>query len=424
MSQLDRIFRERIVRPQDAGARRARAALPVEFVPPAGGALKYCGHVKRLDGAAQYPLALHNPFQVERLIDRNLRLLETCLALRTQAQDYQKLGDDATAAYELFLALNKVDDSQDAYSEDEGSSASLLMAQKETEQTQQTTKGTDTSVQWAAARENKLREFSQERRKSIAKQQERLEQRRKDVNDGSNYAARQKRVEDRYVELFQDAIYRSWAISDGLKIVYGKEAEPPQPSDEFLNELVHWHKIAVDEMEQTLRRDTEYALVLNLRNTQKDGTNRPLTGAAPLAGANPLASGWLPDRTFLNADTVRFRLDKASFFPDQEFIRLRGVGITIGPDKLGAWKVKITPPVMTVSEGASASLLGIPAFYVGNVRDRTVADPITAGQNYFNLDPCSGEWEIRILGNSTQGDGFSKISDMELTIVVATLPKG
>ena len=164
---------------------------------------------------------------------------------------------------------------------------------------------------------------------------------RSNPNHGSNYEARRSRTERRYLELLQDATYRSWAIADGLQLVYGKDLPPPQPSDEFLDDLVHWHKIVLDEREQTLRRDTEYALLLSLQHVQKDGT----TVQGPnSSGGGPLTDAWTADRKTLKGNSIRFRLDKNAFFLDQDCIRLRGIGLAIEPPQLGAWSVKVSPP--------------------------------------------------------------------------------
>ena len=411
--------------------RRPRAAIARDLIAAnAGDNLKYTGFATPIPGAIPYPLALHNPYAVESLIDRNLRLLDICLSLRTQDLDYQKLAEDSAEAYKLFLDVTEIDKAQEAFlSSNDGTGAVALLAQKETEQVANgNVKGTLDSQNWAKARDEKLRGFIKQRRKLVEAYEGVLAKRRSDVNEGSNFAARQKRVEDRYVELLLDAVYRSWAISDGLKIVYGKDLQPPQPSDEFLDDLVKWHKMVVDEMEKALRRDTEYALVLNLRYAQKDGRHLPLAGPAPLATADPLASGWTSDRSKLSDGTIRFHLDNDKIFPDQDYVRFRGVGVSFSPstatERLGIWKVMITPPSLAVTDGATSTPLGIPPLYIGDVRDSFSGEPRIVGSSYFNLNPSSGEWNIRILSEkSTIGEPYSKISDVQVTLLVATLPK-
>ena len=78
---------------------------------------------------------------------------------------------------------------------------------------------------------------------------------------------------------------------------------------------------------------------------------------------------------------------------------------------------------MTVTDGTATFPVGIPAVYFGQVRSRKEADRAVGGTNYFNLDPCSGEWEVRILGNSSTGESSSKITDVEVSLLIATLPK-
>src|SRR5437764_8496278 len=129
MSKLDHLYVQLI---NDGWvADRPRLQIQLDGGGAAGQPIRFCGYTHRLAGAAQYPLSLYNPFRVETLIDRNLRLLDTCLTLRTQEQDYQKFADDAALAYALFQQLDNIDDQQDTYCQSNDVGVTTIATQHE-----------------------------------------------------------------------------------------------------------------------------------------------------------------------------------------------------------------------------------------------------------------------------------------------------
>ncbi len=367
---------------------------------------------------SKYDVAQLNPFLVEPLLERLLKLLETCLVLRSQYLDYDALASNRQLDSQLFDKLLRLEEEEEAINS-ESKAWETMSNQRELLKGDASLEGSPSSVDSAKAHSAKLQALNQKRRAIRSEIQAKLKKMEGDEGSGLNYATRLDSVKTRFAQLLGEAAFVALALSDGLKLVYGVGNTIPAidpAAGGFLDALVKWSKDVLTTLERILLKDVEYSFPVSLK-TAKDAVG---AYAAPVWNA---VAG-IRDSQKLGQDVIRFTLDPKFWFPRQSSVRLRGVAACIygGADD-GLWTISITPPKASVGEGATAIEVAIPRMVIGNVSGYLPLPPTFTGGAYYNLNPSGGEWEVRIERDSSKSKQFTEITDVEIWFRVAVIPQ-
>lgn len=367
---------------------------------------------------SRYNVAQLNPFLVEPLLERLLQILETCLVLRSQYLDYDALAANRQLDAQLFDKLLSLEEEEESINS-EGKTWETLSNQRELLKEDAALRGSKASTDAAEATSEKLKALTQRRRAVRSDIQTKLKKMEGDDGSGLNYSARLDSVKTRFDQLLGEAAFIALAISDGLRLVYGVGNTIPAVDPDtggFLDALVKWSKDVLTTLERILLKDVEYSFPVNLK-TAKDGA-----GVYVAPTWNPVAG--TRDSQKLGQDVIRFTLDSKFWFPRQSSVRLRGIAACIyGAANAGQWTISITPPKISVGEGATAIEVSLPRMVIGNVTEYLPVPPTFTGGAYYNLNPSVGEWEVRMERDSSKNMKFTEITDVEILFRVAVIPQ-
>jgi hypothetical protein len=198
-----------------------------------------------------------------------------------------------------------------------------------------------------------------------------------------NYTKRMGPLRQRFENDVRQAIARAQAAKVGLKEIYGyEEAIPGADGDDVLDTYLLWVRKAVNWVVTFTRMDQNYVRCISLRG---------------LISAEEWNSG-------VASNHFSFPI-KAELFPDQLYVRLRGIGCYVenradSPNTL--WHVTLVPPRkgkwlhFTGSDG-ELSQEQIPPCRLGRVSTSTASQPadVTGAAVLHNVSPL-GQWNLSI----------------------------
>lgn len=378
------------------------------------------------NAGSQYDLARFNPYEVEQLLRRFFECIEVCLNLRNEYFSLDvldrnlitetQLANDLAAIDKKIVELPTQHKTYELLSNQRShveSFASETAAPKRIV-------GEDASIALSKAHFEAAKNLQIKRLEELDEFQKQIIDRSKEDFNGLNYRQRKGDLAQRFTELLLECTSLALGVLDGTKIVYGIDAPlfPDATKPSYLDELLSWAKTVLAILEIALRRDVEYGLTLSLKMAKQNG-NYLVSNWTSKAAHNATRTATVA----LGMESIRFSFNRDWWFPSQKFIRFRGVSCGIeGP---GIWRVLIRPPAIRIGTDAAAiEIPNLPSLRFGDAGARPAPNNRASNAQvgpYFNSDPCGGDWEVRIIGPSTDGEPFSKITDIHIDFKIAVL---
>lgn len=227
-----------------------------------------------------------------------------------------------------------------------------------------------------------------------------------------NFAERAAHLTKLYEADIAEAYVRMLSLAAGVKEVFGQIRPVPAPTPVgFLASAVVWTQWLVNTLMRFADWSDEYVHVVSLRH----GSLSQSQWSASLQSGN-------------------FSVNvPASLFPDQLFVRLRGVNLAIrGSVTHAIWRARVKIPVsadtLHLEEGTNAPVIvridqsHIPSIRLGDVSERRPGERRMAiyGDAALNASPV-GTWEIELYEPSSGGDlRVDTIDDLLLELYMVT----
>jgi hypothetical protein len=384
----------------------------------------------------QKPRNYYEPLLLETVLKEAAGALDRCLALRREAYELEIAAVKAAADYELFLQLLPIDAKLETVAlaterlrgEESGyrEAASTFTSDKGFRKHDETL---SVSAQAALAAADKLQKLLDDRWKLREQFEAGYNLRHTTPGNAHNFKERMERIIPLLADDLQEGYEKLIAASIGIKTICNKDFPIPElQGEKVLDELVIWTREAIRFLELEKQQEVSYELII------------------------PLTQKWRPsENPILSYEDLKKSIEKpgpqkiisfelSDVFFNQERVRLRGVGLSVGTtpvgldfgsiERFGYWRLRATihtpkQPKVTKRGGYYER----PPVVLGNVavHSHAVTVAMASGTECRNVDP-RGKWTIVLnrLGVWSDNKEWSiekdLIQDLKLHLSVVAKP--
>jgi hypothetical protein len=371
--------------------------------------------ISELKEIVEGPLA-YNPFGVEFLLSDTTNLLQSCLQKRTELKSLEVtlLSD----CMNKVVAVKKRQFDQDVAKVElrYPDLVRTLAKQTKLKSTAGSVEPHEDSVKQVSAYESEMKSLKDSFKSITNELEDQLLEFSKDKNSGLNYLSRYSALKEIYWIDVKELFRKLKSLQIGFKSVYNIDTKwPGISSDNLLNSYYKWLKESLLKFNKLLETEQEFTITVSIKHgvPMAGGGNDPIQISSKYTDLSDWGRLlWMAPFSF------KFSPYMMGDFGGK-YHRIRSIGGTIILSDKGKkqpsssedyWSMQVKPPDAKDSDG---NIYTMPFFTFTCSNSIPVPnDSQVKSKNYFNIDPYSGWWDVKLSFQGSQGVQFVDGADI------------